>query len=96
MTTNTDARTTDETRRAYDEAWRCYKKARSLFMDMILHGGSEIPVDQRIGHDDLTDMERRIILNEREQRVRSAWELFQDAEGEYACVVDIEVESRRP
>lgn len=87
-----------EARRAYDEAWRDYKRARSRFMDMVLNGGDDVPVEQRIGHDDLTRMERDIILAEREQRARSAWELLQDAQFNYMLAVDpsVEVEPRKP
>lgn len=90
----------EEAKRAYDEAWRDYKGARSRFMDMVLNGGLDIPADQRLGHDDLTDTERELILADRQATVRNAWVLFQEAEARYdcACTVDshTEVKPRKP
>lgn len=88
----------EETGRAYALAWSAYEEARTRFMDMVLHGGTDVPLDERLGHDDLTDAERELILADREATVRMTWGMFQLAQFEYTLAVDGNtlVEQRRP
>ncbi|MGP6177853.1 hypothetical protein ACTU6U_11200 [Microbacterium sp. A196] len=75
---------------AYAAAWSEYEAARSRFMDMMLNGGTEVPLDQRLGLDDITDTERELIRADRLMHAQSAWGLFQEAEGDYMNAVDLD------